>query len=186
VNKLIIGGIDSSMEFSLDLSIAQLERTPGLLSSWLSSMPTEWTQCDEGSGTWTVEEILGHLIHGERVDWIPRAQIILSDASNRAFERFDRFAMQRADSQKSLDKSVDEFVTLREKNILSLLSMSITESSLERCGIHPEFGSVTMAQLLSAWVAHDLTHIAQIARVMAHQYESAVGPWSGYMRIYRK
>ncbi len=160
-----------------------LERTPDVLNRMLQNISAEWTSNNEGGQTWSVYDIIGHLIHGERTDWIPRAEIILSEKHDKQFEPFNRLAQFEESKEKSLTQLLDEFKTLREKNIEYLRSTRLTDKNLEEKGIHPTFGEVTLSQLLSTWVVHDLNHIAQISRVMAKQYKAEVGPWIEYLRI---
>ncbi|MEI9912078.1 MAG: DinB family protein [Bacteroidota bacterium] len=164
-------------------SIEILERTPGVLTALLQNISDDWTSRNEGGETWSVYDIIGHLIHGERTDWIPRADIILSKKPNRNFEPFDRLAQLEESKGKSLTQLLDEFGLLRKKNIEYLRSKKLTGKNLEEKGIHPAFGEVTLSQLLSTWVVHDLNHIAQISRVMAKQYKAEVGPWIEYLKI---
>ena len=171
------------MEFELDKSLEILERTPSVLNIMLNDLSTEWTTHNEGDNTWSVYDVIGHLIHGEKTDWIPRAQIILSNQTDKTFEPFDRFAQFENSKGKTLGILLREFETLRIENIQQLKSLNITEEALYKTGIHPEFGSVTLRQLLGTWVAHDLGHIAQISRVMAKQYKDEAGPWTQYLRI---
>jgi len=171
------------MNFTLEKSMEILERTPDVLNRMLQNISAEWTSNNEGGQTWSVYDIIGHLIHGERTDWIPRAEIILSEKHDKNFEPFNRLAQFEESKEKSLTQLLDEFKTLREKNIEYLRSKKLTDKNLEEKGIHPTFGEVTLSQLLSTWVVHDLNHIAQISRVMAKQYKAEVGPWIEYLRI---
>lgn len=171
------------MNFTIEKSLEILERTPDVLNTLLKNISADWTSNNEGGETWSVYDIIGHLIHGEKTDWIPRAEIILSEKSDKRFEPFDRFAQFKDSEGKSLTQLLDEFKILRKKNIEHLRSKNITEKNLEEKGIHPAFGEVTLSQLLSTWVVHDLNHIAQISRVMAKQYKAEVGPWIEYLRI---
>jgi uncharacterized damage-inducible protein DinB len=171
------------MELDLDQGIAVLERTPRVLQSMLATLPSAWTDATEGPDTWSPYVIVGHLIHGERTDWIPRAQIILAEGANRRFTPFDRFAQFRESEGKSLAELLDEFAELRADSLATLAQWRLTESQLALEGEHPAFGTVTLRQLLATWVAHDLGHIAQIARVMAKQYRETVGPWRAYLPI---
>ena len=173
------------MNFSLDQSIEILERTPIVLSLMLDGISDEWTTNNEGQETWSVYDVIGHLIHGEKTDWIIRAELILSDNSNKKFIPFDRFAQFEESKGKTLKQLLDEFKLLREENITKLLSMKIAAEDLQKKGIHPAFGEVTLTQLLSTWVVHDLDHIVQISRVMAKQYKEAVGPWTEYLKVLR-
>ncbi|HLK28911.1 MAG TPA: DinB family protein [Puia sp.] len=171
------------MNFSLEKSIQILERTPVVLETWLKDISNEWATSNEGPQTWNAYDIVGHLIHGEKTDWIPRAEIILSEKNDKRFEKFDRFAQFEDSKGKSLEDLLEEFKIIRKKNINILHSLNITDADLEKKGIHPAFGEVTLVQLLSTWVAHDLNHIAQIARVMAKHYKEDVGAWTAYLKI---
>jgi hypothetical protein len=171
------------MDFSLERSIELLERTPAVLNVMLQDISADWTLHNEGPDTWSVYDIIGHLIHGEETDWMPRAEIILSESENKSFVPFDRFAQFENSKSKTLHQLLDEFAILRKKGIEQLLSKNITSTDLEKKGIHPAFGEVSLSQLLAAWVVHDLNHIAQIARVMAKQYKEATGPWPAYLKI---
>lgn len=174
------------MQFDLSKSIEVLERTPTVLKTMLANLSSDWVFSNEGPDTWSPYEVIGHLIHCEKTDWMVRAQIILSDQEDKTFEPFDRFAQLRAGKEKSLEELLEEFQALREKNLETLKSMQIDEEKLERTGIHPAFGEVKLAQLLSCWTAHDLGHIVQIARVMAKQYKEEVGPWAEYLSVLHK
>ncbi|MES2773218.1 MAG: DinB family protein [Bacteroidota bacterium] len=171
------------MNFSPEASIEILENTPGVLIALLQNVSAEWVSNNEGGDTWTVYDIIGHLIHGEKTDWIPRMEMILSDKPEKTFEPFDRFAQFEASKGKSLATLLAEFKKLRQENIECLRSKKLTTSDLELTGIHPAFGEVTLSQLLSTWTVHDLNHIAQISRVMAKQYKTEVGPWVAYLGI---
>jgi hypothetical protein len=166
-------------------AVALLERTPAVLETLLHDLPESWTHRGEGAGTWTVFDVVGHLIHGERTDWIPRVKIILEFGETRAFEPFDRLAQQRDSAGTSLPELLDLFARLRRENLDELRALHLQPSDLERRGRHPALGVVTMGQLISTWVVHDLTHLHQISRVMAHQYREAVGPWSAYLGVLR-
>ena len=171
------------MNFTLEKSIQILERTPNVLDAMLQNISADWTLHNEGGESWSVYDIIGHLIHGEKTDWIPRAQIILSEKSDKKFEKYDRFAQFEESKGKSFSQLLNEFKILREKNIEILRSLNITDKNLQAKGIHPAFGEVTLSQLLSTWVVHDLNHISQISRVMAKQYKQDVGPWTEYLKI---
>ena len=163
--------------------IAILERTPHALRAMLAGLSPVWTDATEGPDTWSPYVIVGHLIHGERTDWIPRAEIILAQGPERRFTPYDRFAQFRESQGKSLADLLDEFERLRAANVATLRGWHLTDAQLALEGEHPEFGSVTLRQLLATWVAHDLGHIAQTARVMAKQYRDAVGPWRAYLPV---
>lgn len=171
------------MNFDLRHGTAVLARTPAALRTLLHDLPAEWTEADEGPDTWSPRIVVGHLIHGERTDWIPRARIILAQGSDRRFAPFDRFAQFRESADKPLAELLDELEMLRAENLAILEGWSLTAEQLELEGVHPEFGPVTLGQLLATWVAHDLSHLAQVARVMAKQYRDAVGPWRAYLSI---
>jgi hypothetical protein len=171
------------MDFNLTTGIEVLERTPNVLRALLDGLSPKWIVANEGPDTWSPFDILGHLIHGERTDWMPRAKIILTDGPSTIFESFDREAMFKASPGKSLETLLEEFAWLRTENLATLNSWQITEAQLELEGRHPALGTVTLRQLLATWVAHDLTHIAQIARVMSKQYREAVGPWREYLPL---
>ena len=171
------------MDFKLNDGIAILERTPGTLRALLYGLPPAWIDAAEGPETWSPYVIVGHLIHGERTDWVPRARIILAQGPERRFEPYDRFAQFRESEGKSLRELLDEFARLRAGNVATLAGWDLSDAQLQLEGEHPEFGRVTLRQLLATWVAHDVSHVAQIARVMAKQYREAVGPWRAYLPV---
>lgn len=171
------------MEFDLDHGVAVLERTPRVLDEMLATLPPDWIDATEGPETWSPYVIVGHLLHGERTDWIARAAIILAQGPNRRFAPFDRVAQFQASQGKTLGDLLGEFALARADNLATLISWRLTDVQLALHGEHPAFGAVTLRQLLATWVAHDLGHIAQIARVMAKQYRDAVGPWRAYLPV---
>lgn len=171
------------MKFDLDRSIEILERTPVLIEGLLSGLSEVWINNNEGPGTWSPYDIVGHLIHGEKTDWIPRMKIILSESTNKEFTPFDRFAQFRDSEGKTLIQLLATFKSLRNQNLHHLRSLDLSETDFTKTGIHPEFGETTLSQLLSTWVVHDLNHIGQIVRVMAKQYKAEVGPWQEYLKI---
>jgi hypothetical protein len=171
------------MDFDLPAGIAVLERTPHTLLALLSGLPPTWTDATEGPETWSPYVIVGHLIHGERADWIPRARLILDQGPQRRFTPYDRFAQFRESEGKSLAGLLDEFARLRAANLDTLAGWRLTDAELALEGEHPDFEPVTLQQLLATWVAHDLGHVAQTARVMAKQYREAVGPWRAYLPV---
>ena len=176
--------IESSMtEHKLSDTLALLSRTPDTLNSLLRDLPEAWTHQNEGGNTWSAFDVIGHLIHGERTDWMPRARRILDFGETRAFEPFDRFAQARESQGKPLAQLLDEFARLRFENLEGLRSLNLKPADLDRRGRHPSLGIVTLSQLLATWAAHDLTHLHQISRIMAHQYREAVGPWSVYLGV---
>ena len=171
------------MDFDLSAGVAILERTPHTLRAMLAGLPPAWTGANEGPETWSPYDIVGHLIHGERTDWMGRARIILAQGDDRRFAPFDRFAQFRESQGRSLAELLDEFARLRAENLATLAGWRLTGAQLALEGEHPEFGAVTLRQLLATWVAHDLGHVAQTARVMAKQYRDAVGPWRAYLPV---
>jgi hypothetical protein len=171
------------MEFSLDQAIPMLRSTPRVLRSWLADLPGPWITSNEGEGTWSPYDIVGHLIHGERTDWIPRLELILNYGQSQAFIPFDRFAQFAESRGKTLGQLLDIFAELRELNLGRLAQAELSSQDLARGGLHPELGPVTLGQLLATWLVHDLNHLAQIARVMSRRYRSTVGPWIEYLPI---
>jgi hypothetical protein len=169
--------------FSLEEAIPILTRTPRTLDVMLRGLPDVWLRCNEGESTFSPFDVVGHLIHGEKTDWMPRARMILETGDTRPFEPFDRFAQREASRGKTLDELLDEFSRLRAANVAALEALELGPSDLERRGKHPTLGSVTMRQLLATWVAHDLDHVIQIARVIGRQYTDEVGPWTAHLRI---
>lgn len=171
------------MDFRLDEAVPVLRRTPAVLRELLLELPDRWTRVAEGAGTWSPFDVVGHLIHGERTDWVPRVKHILQHGDAVIFTPFDREAMLSASQGLSLRELLDTFAQLRSENLATLAALSLTDADLERRGRHPQLGVVTMKQHLATWVAHDLGHIAQIVRVMARQYSDAVGPWTAFLSI---
>jgi hypothetical protein len=155
------------------------------LDAYLRGLPEGWTSANEGPDTWSAYDILGHLIHGERTDWLPRIRRVLEDGDTRAFEPFDRFAQQRESVGKSVSDLLDEFAAARRANLDDFRSLGLEESDLDRRGRHPSLGGVTMRNLLATWVVHDLGHIAQVSRVMAKRYTEDIGPWIAYLPVVR-
>ncbi len=171
------------MEHSLPDTIALLSRTPAALNALVRDLPESWTRHSEGDNSWTVYGVIGHLCHGERVDWMARAKMILDFGETRTFERFDRLAQERESQGKSLPQLLDEFAELRARNIALVHSWNLQPGDLDRRGTHPSFGPVTLSQLLATWATHDMTHLHQISRIMAHQYRDAVGPWIKFLGV---
>ena len=171
------------MVYQLADGIAVLERTPGVLRAMLSGLPPQWIDATDGPETWSPYVIVGHLIHGERVDWVARARIVLAQGENRTFDPYDRFAQFRESEGKTLADLLDEFEALRVENLQTLRAWDLNDVQMALVGEHPAFGAVTLRQLLATWTAHDLGHLAQIARVMAQQYREAVGPWRQYLSV---
>ena len=167
----------------MEEGVAILTRTPSVIDAMLRGLPGGWIAAHEGGETWSPFDIVGHLIHGERADWLPRARVVLEHGEARAFDKFDRFAQFAASKGRTLDSLLDEFAELRRESLAALAALNLTDADLDRKGRHPELGGVTLRQLLATWVAHDLDHICQIARVLARQYTDEVGPWRAYMRV---
>lgn len=170
-------------QVALGDAVAILERTPAVLDAMLRGLPEGWLQAHEGGDTWSPFDVLGHLIHGERTDWLARIRIILEHGGARAFDVFDRFAQFEESKGKSLPRLLDEFAALRAENLRQLAALSLSPADLQRRGTHPSLGPVTLGNLLATWVAHDCDHITQIARVIACQYTEEVGPWRAYLRV---
>ena len=171
------------MEFQLEHAKDLLRRTPETLNLLLQDLPEPWLMTNEGPNTWSPYDVVGHLIHGEETDWIPRAKIILEHGENRAFTPFNREAMFEKSKAKSLAELLNTFAQLRSENLRQLDELNLTPELLTKRGLHPELGTVTLSQLLSTWVVHDLSHIGQIVRVMCKQYGDAVGPWQAYLPV---
>ena len=171
------------MQQNLQHTMALLARTPSSLNALLRDLPQEWTMQNEGGNTFNAFDVIGHLIHGERTDWMPRAKRILEFGETRAFDPFDRRAQEGESEGKLLGQLLDEFARLRSDNLAELRSLELGPEDLNRRGLHPALGTVTLSQLLATWAAHDLTHLHQISRIMAHQYREAVGPWSAYLGV---
>jgi len=171
------------MDFQLEAAVPVLRRTPVVVRELLGGLPGQWTASTEGPGTWSPFDIVGHLIHGERTDWVPRIEHILRLGESVAFPPFDREAMFAASRGQSLQGLLSTFAALREENLERLDGFRLTDADLDRRGLHPQLGVVTMRQLLATWTAHDLTHVSQIVRVMAKQYRDAVGPWRAFLPL---
>jgi hypothetical protein len=169
--------------FVLDDAVALLMRTPTTLDALLRGLPAWWGAGNEGPGTWSAFDVVGHLIHGEETDWIPRVKIILEHGERRTFDRFDREAQVEASQPQTLEARLDRFASLRRENLRALAELRLSETDLDRTGRHPAFGVVTLRQLLATWVAHDLDHLMQISRVLGRQYGDEVGPWRAYLRV---
>ena len=170
-------------EFSLADAIAVLSRTPATLNALLRGLPNVWVRGNEGKDTWNAFDIVGHLIFGERTDWMPRVGIMLENGEARPFDPFDRFAQLKESQDKSLEQLLDDFARLRRENLAALQALNLQHEDLTRRGRHPALGVVTLSELLATWTVHDLTHVHQLSRVMAHQYRDAVGPWRAYLGV---
>lgn len=171
------------MDFNLEKSLQLLERTPAVLKLLLNGLDDDWTKNNEGGDTWSPFDVVGHLLHGEITDWIPRLEKILADEGDKNFVPFDRFAQFKESEGKTLAQLLDEFAAARARNLAILKSKDITVADYQKTGVHPVFGDVTLVQLLSTWTVHDLSHINQITRVMAKQYRTATGPWIEYLSV---
>jgi hypothetical protein len=169
--------------FVMEEAVAILARTPATLDALLRGLPDGWIVAHEGGETWSPFDVIGHLIQGERTDWVPRAKIILEHGEARAFDKFDRFAQVTVSQGRTLASLLDELAALRRENLRELAALRLTDADLDRRGRHPELGVVTLGQLLATWVAHDLDHVVQISRVLARQYSDEVGPWRAYLRV---
>lgn len=173
------------MTFDLTHGPALLARTPAVLGLLLRGLPDELAHANEGTGTFSTFDVVGHLIHGERTDWIPRARIIMTEGESRAFNFFDRFAQLEASRGKGLGELLSVFAEERQGSLAALREMHLTSADLERRGRHPDLGVVTLGELLATWVAHDLDHLAQIARVLGKHVGDGAGPWKPHLRILR-
>ncbi len=167
--------------FTLELGLEILEGTPTVLRVWLGGLAPHWSQATEGPDTWSPYDVVGHLIHGERTDWMARVMVIMDGGGT--FKKFDRFAQFEESRGKPLADLLDEFASARRDSLTRLRALNLTEADFDRTGTHPVFGTVTLRQLLSTWVAHDLDHIMQISRVMGKQLKDDIGPWAEYLRI---
>ncbi len=171
------------MDYQHENTLAILVRTPATLRALLAGLPDAWTRATEGDDTWSAYDVVGHLLHGEQTDWIPRARIILEQGEGRPFPTFDRTAMFDESAGKSLGDLLDAFAAARAANLATLSKLDITPEKLALTGTHPSLGTVTLGNLLATWAIHDLNHLGQIVEVMAHQYDAAVGPWKTYLAI---
>jgi hypothetical protein len=171
------------MEQKLSETTSLLSRTPKALDALLRDLPEIWTLRNEGGDSWSAREVVAHLVSGERTDWVPRIRMVLESGESRTFEPFDRWGYKAESEGKSLEQLLDEFARLRSDNLRELAGLNLQQGDLDRRGRHPALGTVTLSQLLATWAAHDLTHLHQISRVMAHQYREAAGPWSAYLGV---
>jgi hypothetical protein len=171
--------------FEIDEATAVLARTPAVLDALLRGLADGWIAAHEGGDTWSPLDVVGHLIHADRTNWVPRARIILEHGEARAFDEFDRFAQLAGPETRTLADRLDELATVRQESLRELAALRLTEADLDRRGRHPGLGVVTLRQLLATWVAHDLDHLFQISRALARQYSDEVGPWRAYLRIIR-
>lgn len=171
------------MEQDLQHTMTILARTPAVLNAWLRDLPEAWTRSNEGGDSWSAFDVLGHLVYAERNNWMPRAKVILESGESRPFADFDRLGQQRESQGKSLGQVLEEFSRLRAENLAHLRALNLQQQDLQRRGRHPALGVVTLSELLATWATHDLTHLHQITRVMAHQYREAVGPWNKFLGV---
>ncbi len=174
------------MNFELSKSLEILAKTPLVLDALLNGLSKEWIENNEGENTWSPFDIVGHLIFGEKTDWMVRIKTILSESENKLFEPFDRYAQLTENQEKTISGLIHKFRDLRRRNLNELNALNITLNDLNRTGIHPEFGEVNLKQLISTWAVHDLGHLAQISRVMSKQYKNEVGPWINYLGILKR
>jgi len=171
------------MEHDLEQTIALLSRTPAALDGLLRDLPETWTHRGEGEDTWTVFDVVGHLIYADRENWMPRARRILQFGEEQPFDPFDRLGHVRESQGKSLSQVLDEFDRVREGCLVDLRALNLTSEQMTKRGRHPALGPVTLSELLSTWAAHDMTHLHQISRILAHQYREAVGPFAAYLGV---
>ncbi len=171
------------MEHNLSDTISLLARTPVALNSLLRDLPETWTLRNEGDNTWTAYDVIGHLIYCERTDWMPRVKIVLQFGESQSFKPFDREARPEELRNKSLPTLLDEFARVRSENLNELRALNLRPEQLAFRGTHPSLGVVTLSQLLATWAVHDLTHLHQLSRIMAHQFRDTVGPWSNYLGV---
>ena len=171
------------MQYSLERSYEILDRTPAVLQALLSGLCDDWIMPNEGPETFSPYDVVGHLVHGEKTDWVVRTKMILEFGNTKTFEKYDRFAQYEESKGKSLQQLLNEFAAIRKENMIWFKALNLTEDDLDRKGMHLVLGDVTLKNLLATWVVHDLTHIAQVTRVMAKQYKTEMGPWPEFFRI---
>ncbi|HEX5154377.1 MAG TPA: DinB family protein [Parafilimonas sp.] len=171
------------MEYDIVKSLEILERTPAVLHTLLSGIDNEWVTNNEGPDTFSPYDVIGHLVHGEKTDWTARIKRILEYGTSKSFDSFDRFAMYEESRGKTMQQLLNEFEDIRKQNIIWFKLLDLQQTDYDKKGMHPKLGEVTLRNLLATWVVHDLTHIAQITRVMAKQYKAEIGPWVEFFRI---
>lgn len=171
------------MKFSINSSIEILERTPSILYTLLYNIDSQWSNNNEGGETWSPYDVIGHLIHCDKYNWIPRIEVVLSNSEVRKFEPLDRFAQIELNKDKNLNQLLDEFIKIRFDCVAKFRELNLTEEQINETAIHPDLGVVHLSQLIATWVTHDLAHLSQISRIMAKQYKQEVGPWINYLRI---
>jgi hypothetical protein len=181
--KIILYGLRVMTEHNLQHTLALLTRTPAALDVLLRGLPEMLTSRNEGENTWSAFEVVAHLVNGERTDWMPRVRMVLQFGEAQTFERFDRWGFAQESQGKSLGQLLDEFGRVRSENLNELRALNLQQEDFKRRGRHPALGVVTLSQLLATWAAHDLTHLHQISRIMAHPYREAVGPWNAYLGV---
>jgi uncharacterized damage-inducible protein DinB len=174
------------MSFTIAKTFEILEQTPDTLINLTSGLSQEWIKTNEGGETWSVFDVVGHLLHGDKTDWLKRVKVILSDSDDKRFTPFDRFAQLETSKGKTLTELLKEFKEVRKSNLTALRALNISEADLSKTGIHPTFGTVTLKQLISTWAVHDLDHLSQISRVMAKQYKDETGPWVEFLKILKQ
>lgn len=174
------------MSFTIAKTFEILEQTPDTLINLTSGLSQEWIITNEGGETWSVFDVIGHLLHGDKTDWLKRVKVILSDSDDKRFTPFDRFAQLETSKGKTLTELLKEFKEVRKSNLTALRGLNISEADLSKTGIHPTFGNVTLKQLISTWAVHDLDHLSQISRVMAKQYKDETGPWVEFLKILKQ
>ena len=175
--------VPNGNRFSLANARPLLERMPAVLDVWLRGLPDEWLKSNEGGESWSPFDVVGHLIHGELTDWIPRLARMLEHGTAVPFDKFDRFAQFEASAGREIGELLDELTRLRAESLRALDAFALDEAALDRRGLHPELGEVTVRQLLATWVAHDQDHLMQVARVLGRQYAGEIGPWHRYLRV---
>lgn len=172
-----------ALDYTPDLALPILERTPAALRALLAGLPDAWTRATDGPGTWSAFDVVGHLVEGERTDWIPRVRHVLEKGESEPFPPFHREEMFETSRGKTMQDLLDEFATFRARNMEALRAFALTPADLDRRGLHPELGIVTLRQHLATWTAHDLGHLRQIAQTLGRQYRDAVGPWRAYLSM---
>lgn len=171
------------MQFKLTETLELLAQTPETLTALLGGLSTAWLDSREDAEAWSPYEVLAHLVHAEKVNWMPRLKVIREFGESRPFEAFDRVGFQNTQERKALSVLLDEFMTLRNQNIVQIQEAQLSDDELEKVGSHPDFGQVKLRELLATWVVHDLSHIRQITQTLARQYQTEVGPWQAYLSI---
>ncbi len=180
---MISGARRHDRPFALDEAITILARTPGIVDTLLRGLPPAWVRADEGDETWSPLDVVGHLTHADRTNWLPRLRTILESGETVSFSAFDRFASIEESGRRSLADLLDEFARVRVKSVDALTRLRLSTADLDRRGQHPAFGVVTLRQLIATWVTHDFDHLMQITRVLGRQYSAEVGPWRAYLRV---